>query len=672
MKGIWRLLGTVIGVTVALLMLALFVQDRWQYLAGMLVWLSICSWMMTGHRNWYVWVLAGFMVPLMGYYSQGNPGQAFEDVMLRLQQTGLGVISYTLVASFVFPRHAANRFVENVVAEIDDIRWRVGQLSQNFGNKTPDPLNEPERLKRQAHTLQSRLQKADALDAAAFENVAILQDRARWLLLLDEMRSLSDGLTRWRLGFADLGDIAEAELPKVQSVTTEIERRLENAAALLRDETQAYQVIPVEVTLPPHLPADPFQQGAIRLSLQTLHDLETAAANALIAAADIKNLVKNPIPTRHDLTGLPNSILPDPDRLLAMARIVCAFTAAFLLVIFVPEMPSPGMVVVLICSSGLIVTRQPQTPVQPVYLVGIFAVIASGVLHIFVMPKLAGFYGLALMLFVYAFMIGYVFHQPAQIIPRFFGVGFFTIIMQLDDTHQTYSFTYVLNFAIAFSFPILILHFMTRFPVSFLPERVFERKFRRYMSSAIALIDDYEAHFAHKRTWWQRQKHQYHLRQLMRLPGLMEPWIAGLPADITRGDKDKILHDLLDALDALAHRVSHFAQSNLGPDHGTMTEMITPELRAWRVRVKETAQELMNEPLAVNADILTQRLTDRIDRLRDATNSAIAKSGRNIADPTVLDHVGELAVFRGVSRALLNIVRPAQDINWARLRETRF
>jgi len=102
-KGMQRVLGTLVALVLAFVVLSLFIQDRWLFLLALSLWTAFCNYMsMTSARS-YFWYVAGFSLPLLTVTGGGVPAQTFDVVVLRAQQTLLGVLSFTLVAVLLLP-----------------------------------------------------------------------------------------------------------------------------------------------------------------------------------------------------------------------------------------------------------------------------------------------------------------------------------------------------------------------------------------------------------------------------------------------------------------------------------------------------------------------------------------------------------------------------------------
>ena len=61
-KGAMRMLGTLLTTVVALILIALFAQDRWLFMVFLSLYVGFCTYMMGGAKNQYFWHVCGFVV----------------------------------------------------------------------------------------------------------------------------------------------------------------------------------------------------------------------------------------------------------------------------------------------------------------------------------------------------------------------------------------------------------------------------------------------------------------------------------------------------------------------------------------------------------------------------------------------------------------------------------
>jgi uncharacterized membrane protein YccC len=100
-KGVFRMIGTVVGAVAAVLLTAMFPQDRIEFLFGMLVWVSLCSLVSTLLRNFaaYAAMLAGYTLIIIISTSIGAPEQVFEAAVSRASEICIGIVCGTLVTA---------------------------------------------------------------------------------------------------------------------------------------------------------------------------------------------------------------------------------------------------------------------------------------------------------------------------------------------------------------------------------------------------------------------------------------------------------------------------------------------------------------------------------------------------------------------------------------------
>src|SRR5262249_49504005 len=116
-KGLLRLSGTFLGGVAAITLIALFPQDRWLFLIGMSIFSGFCTYMMFATSRWYFWYVAGFSVPLLalaGGAGGANPLNDFQTVVLRGEETALGLVSYSLVWLLIWPTSTREVFEDAV------------------------------------------------------------------------------------------------------------------------------------------------------------------------------------------------------------------------------------------------------------------------------------------------------------------------------------------------------------------------------------------------------------------------------------------------------------------------------------------------------------------------------------------------------------------------------
>jgi len=122
-KAFYRVLGTLIGAAGALLIVALFPQQREPFLVLMALWIAGCTAGATLHRNFksYAFVLAGYTAAIVALpVIASHPGQIFDSAVARISEVLLGLLVTAVISDTLFPvrlRDTLRAAVANQYAE---------------------------------------------------------------------------------------------------------------------------------------------------------------------------------------------------------------------------------------------------------------------------------------------------------------------------------------------------------------------------------------------------------------------------------------------------------------------------------------------------------------------------------------------------------------------------
>lgn len=111
-KGHNRLLGTLLGTGYAFFLIAMFSQDRFLFLTFFTLFLGVCIFMSSDEKYGYVFTI-GFAVCSIVACMGGFDNQAtFHFAVLRMQETILGVITFSVVYRLVWPVNTEQNFIQ--------------------------------------------------------------------------------------------------------------------------------------------------------------------------------------------------------------------------------------------------------------------------------------------------------------------------------------------------------------------------------------------------------------------------------------------------------------------------------------------------------------------------------------------------------------------------------
>ncbi len=110
-KGVWRVLGTLVGMLAAFVLMSAFGQMPWLFLLGFGLWLGVCVVGMTLLRHFraYGATLAGYTVGLAAYGAMQHPERTFDQVMGRGASVLIGVVCLAMVSALFSSRSVRSR-----------------------------------------------------------------------------------------------------------------------------------------------------------------------------------------------------------------------------------------------------------------------------------------------------------------------------------------------------------------------------------------------------------------------------------------------------------------------------------------------------------------------------------------------------------------------------------
>ena len=136
-KAMFRLLGTVIGAGVAIVLVPLLGNAPELLSLALALWLGLCTFVALLDRTprAYTFLLAGYTAGIVAFPAVEAQATIFTAASLRAQEIGIGIASATLVHSLVFPRTVSARLQARIDAiMIDAERWSRDSLRVDHGD----------------------------------------------------------------------------------------------------------------------------------------------------------------------------------------------------------------------------------------------------------------------------------------------------------------------------------------------------------------------------------------------------------------------------------------------------------------------------------------------------------------------------------------------------------
>ncbi|MFM0340411.1 FUSC family protein [Paraburkholderia fungorum] len=121
-KSAYRVAGTVLGAVAAVVLVPPLVNEPLALMAAISFWtatLLYLSYMQRGPRS-YVFLLAAFTLPIVALPTVTDPTAVFDIALVRVEETVIGIVCASLVASLVFPARVASVLCAQSQTWLDD------------------------------------------------------------------------------------------------------------------------------------------------------------------------------------------------------------------------------------------------------------------------------------------------------------------------------------------------------------------------------------------------------------------------------------------------------------------------------------------------------------------------------------------------------------------------
>ena len=669
-KAALRMSGTLVATVVALAIIALFPQDRWQFMLLLSGWVGYCTYMMGGAKYQYFWNVCGFVSIIVCMSGGPDSANAFKIAILRSQETGLGILVYSLVAILLWPTKSQADF-DNAAAKLAATQRRLYQVFlAQMSNK--DIGAETQELRTQL--LQEQTRFGQLLEAAETDSYEVWEMRQQWRQFQRLSTDFTTTMAGWHKNFIELQMLdIHSFLPNLKAFGAELDERFVQIERMLAGQPPEHQPTAIDLDLNKTeiQSLSHFHRAALAVTRTRLQHLETLSRPLFDIVCDIKEFGQ-----AVDVTATPSQphtgFVFDPDRLTGVVRVMTTLWLTYLALIYIPDMPGGPGLVNMAGVFAMILAGTPQLPISKMFMPIAGSVLFGAVIHIFVMPQLSNFIELGLLLFATTFGICYLFAAPKQALSKLFGLAIFIAIANIVN-QQTYSFLGITTTAMMFVIIFLLLYIITNIPFSARPEKVFLRLLGRFFHSCGYLIHNLHRNPRKRETRFVRWQKTFHVHELAGLPKKLGVWARFIDSKALPGISPLQIQAVLTGLQALSYRMQELRAESGGAKAHSLVKELQQDIKAWRDRVEETLQRLAGENNAGDKETLQNRLAALIDHLEQRIEETMGRA----AEKPLTDRDNEnfyrlLGAFRGVSEALVECAGSSGTIDWTPWREERF
>lgn len=665
-KAALRMGGTLLAVCVAWALLALFPQQRWAMLLALTPWLGLCAYMLMGPRRQYFWFVAGFVCLIIVVKSGGESQDPFGIAVARVEETGLGILVYSIVSLFLWPRNSRSDLEAATRELFDSQRGIWGGYRGLLGGEGSDEALRPARL-REAQAL-TRL--GQALNAAEMDTYRVWEARFAWRRWVAASTQLLETLERWRTTFPEARGLALTRLlPGLEGAYAELDRRLDQIDRLLSGAKGVEA--PREVSLPVDEAGasalSHFEKGTLALFRAQVRNLDSATRSLHEAASDIHGT--GALATRPRPRPSAAHFTLDLDRLRGAVTATATLWAAFLVWVYLD--PSTHTMFVFFATQWTLISllgRQSIPSMLPGLLLG-FA--AGGVAYVLLMPHLSGYLELGGMIFAATFGGFYLLWDPRHRGTRtaFLALFFATIAV---SNEQTYSFAGYANTVVGALFSVWLATLLSYFPTSPRPEKRFLRLQRRFFRQGRRLLSqlaaDRPAPGALAR--WRLAGYR---NDLQGIPTQLAALADQIDYRLLPGTRAEEVRTLVTALLTLGLRIRDLLEAREEAEPDPRLERVNAELRSWRELAQDQLGRWVEDPAAAVAPVadMRERIGARVVRMEAGLDEAREReeSGPAADFEPFYRYLGG---FRGLAEAGVGYAELASRVSWPVWREARF
>ena len=669
-KGAMRMLGTLIAVAAALTFLALFPQDRWWFMVVLLLYVGLCTYMLTGKKRVYFWFVSAFVCILISFSGGANSQNAFYTALLRAQETGLGILVYSLVSVILWPQSSARQLNE-VSHKLFSSQFQLYRVYRSLmiGESTD---KEYRAIKLQETQLLSQF--GQILSGALTDTYEVWEVRHQWQIFHEQATVLMETLERWHQSIDGIRRLNLTKLlPNLNPVCREIDQRLAQIEHMLvgKDPIHIPRQFALKIDNEQVQHLTHFQKAAVAVNKAQIDNLANISRSLFDCVQDIKGFSSHTGVLHRAANGALGLSL-DSDRLTAALQVMLTMWIAFLVWIYIN--PPGHEIFVFLTSLFVMISAMMRMRTSIMFLPFLYGSAFAGIMYVFVMPHLSGYIELGLMVFGVTFGYYYLFWRPQQALIKIAGVSSFLVHTSIQN-QQTYSFA-----AFANSTAMIILACTLAIATSYIwafprPEKVFLRLLARFfrhsefLMSRLALDRDQQRGLSIR---WQMAIYR---NNLLEIPAKLTVLAQRLDYRLLSGQTPEQIQAIVTNLQAIAYGIKEFVDARELPQADLLVTAVRDDLRAWRLTAQKQLRRWADDPAlaALQGTEIWDRLVSRISRLE----AQISETLRGVKEEQVSEEDLEnfyliLGVFRGLSESGIEYSKAAERIDWTQLKEARF
>jgi len=673
-KGLLRIAGTIPGAVMALVILSLASQSRWTFVLLASSWIFFATYMMiVDKERSYMWNVAGFVCLIILVSGPTSSEDAFRHAVYRSLETVMGVVVYTLISVFLWPRTNAGA-IKKASEELVATQARLINTGRDIMIGRRDKENLAELYTQEVQQLG---QVAAALQAEGSESYEVHALKDQWDRFHSISGQLMEAIDRWGTGFAQLSGIdINAVISGLPAFFGELDERFENIQQMLGNTASSKDARGVQLTIDhkalQSLPS--LERAALADASKNLQRIEKLSGSMLECVSELNGEclaagdsgITKPHQEKRKGFALP---VIDLDHLKGAGFAAITVFIGFCVWIFFDPPGHAGWFE----FSGIIAMAMAAMQQFKPSMLGKPLLLASAMclgVYVFIMPDLSTFLGLGSLLFVLVFITAYFFTGLARV------AGMVAIINEISiQNPQSYNFAAMANALVYMLLVFFFLMLLSYLLGSSRPEKVVLKLCQRYFRSVEYLIQLHMRSGSHEGSWFRPWREDFHRYEIRTLPGKIAAWGRAIDHKLFPANSQQQVQALVTSLEMLSIRVEMLLEAGEGIREHELIASTKVEIQPWINKIQLAFKTWSQHPetfAGKNTD-LQSRLTEALNVLEGRIDKILEQ--QDTSSLTEVD--GEryfrlLGGLRGVSEASVAYAGIAGEIDWLQWREEKF
>ncbi|ENG7519270.1 FUSC family protein [Vibrio harveyi] len=673
-KGTLRVLGTLVGAVIGLLLVGMFAQDRLLYMLSVSVVVSFIFYFRNAYqKDPTLLALTGVMVLMMS--NGGDAEGAFMYGVDRAYMTIFGVVLYTLVGTFLWPTKTEQN-LRQLIEQLNQAQQALfNAILQNFEQKTAlqqDVVTNVEATENDeapSPTIDELLEKVFAAQNALEQRFATVSV---------ECSDVSAYMKEWQLAVhfnkqitQELSVAAHSHFSHQQDrscinnfdqATQEIQQLFKISQEMWANEGAAYraQELNIEYNQAALADASHLVKGSA-LTLGHLLKLMHQNLSRLAESISCIDSVTNNVSFKQELPKQKSKFLWwDAENFKTAVKTFTTYWVAGLIWIYF----NPPGGYSFVTFSTIFMSLLSFVPVHPFMLLILFTFgfLFAVPSYVFILPGLELGAELGLFIFIYTFIGFYLFKGPVTI---FYMIGLFVLGL---DNNMTYHFGILMTIMTLFYMVVFMIIFAHYFPFSSRPEHLFLTLKERYFRHVGDLFASYHQQ---SESSFKKLKRSLHLVTLNVSSKKLMVWGSKINHKLF----DKTPPEAIGAFSKSCNALSNHVNILIAAEQKLLSNRLIKQLRS-----KHTDSILPLMAGALASHQTTDELNSVFEQYSQDYQSFENKLEEFFSELDLSDYAySEIAGFyillnlkRNVFEAINQCKQTYEDIDWVNLRQKRF